>query len=143
MEKYHRFPAGDWPLFIEISLHGKIGYLDDCMAAYRFHEGGVWSRMSEYKRLEAMAEFMEFMGGELTGRLAKMASRSGVKLRRAGRRRRLLDELEEHYSQGATGTFWRLVLKALVTDPGLAWHRPYLGRLADASGVNRLRAKRL
>lgn len=34
---------GDWPLYILKAQHGKIGYIDEVMAAYRVHEAGVWT----------------------------------------------------------------------------------------------------
>jgi glycosyltransferase involved in cell wall biosynthesis len=32
----------DWPFFILIAQHGDIGYIDEVMAIYRMHAGGVW-----------------------------------------------------------------------------------------------------
>lgn len=37
---------GDWPIHIMNAQHGKIGYINEVMAAYRVHEGGVWSTWS-------------------------------------------------------------------------------------------------
>jgi glycosyltransferase involved in cell wall biosynthesis len=37
------FQVGDSPLFHYYAQLGKIGFLDDCMAVYRFHDGGIWS----------------------------------------------------------------------------------------------------
>ena len=34
---------GDWPLNILKAQHGKIGYIDEVMAAYRVHAGAIWS----------------------------------------------------------------------------------------------------
>src|ERR1043165_4327729 len=34
---------GDWPLNILKAQHGKIGYIDKVMAAYRVHAGAIWS----------------------------------------------------------------------------------------------------
>src|SRR5690606_19376429 len=35
---------GDWPLHLLASSKGKIKMLPDVMAAYRQHEGGVWTQ---------------------------------------------------------------------------------------------------
>lgn len=35
--------VGDWPLFIFIAQYGDLRFLEDTMAAYRIHRGGVWS----------------------------------------------------------------------------------------------------
>jgi len=37
------FKVGDAPLFYYYARRGKIGYIDDTMAVYRMHNGGVWS----------------------------------------------------------------------------------------------------
>lgn len=34
---------GDWPLWVLLAQHGPVGYLDEDMATYRVHEGGVFS----------------------------------------------------------------------------------------------------
>ena len=34
---------GDWPLNILKAQHGKIGYLDEVMSAYRVHAAGIWT----------------------------------------------------------------------------------------------------
>lgn len=36
-------PSGDWPLHVLNALHGDIGYIDEVMAVYRLHGGGMWS----------------------------------------------------------------------------------------------------
>jgi glycosyltransferase involved in cell wall biosynthesis len=37
---------GDWPLHILNAQHGKIGYINEVMAAYRLHGTGVWSTLA-------------------------------------------------------------------------------------------------
>lgn len=37
---------GDWSLFLFIASHGKVYYMDECMAVYRRHSGGIWSSLS-------------------------------------------------------------------------------------------------
>ena len=36
---------GDWPLYAIIASHGKIELMDEIMATYRVHSGGVWSSL--------------------------------------------------------------------------------------------------
>jgi glycosyltransferase involved in cell wall biosynthesis len=43
---------GDWVLFILNAQHGDIGYLDERMAAYRLHPGGVWTSRGRVNKLE-------------------------------------------------------------------------------------------
>lgn len=40
---FFALPMGDWPLWVLLTQHGPAGYLDDDMATYRVHKGGVFS----------------------------------------------------------------------------------------------------
>jgi glycosyltransferase involved in cell wall biosynthesis len=54
---FHTLEWGDWPLHIIAAQHGRIGYLEEPMAAYRVHPGGAWSRLSASERLEKLIGF--------------------------------------------------------------------------------------
>jgi glycosyltransferase involved in cell wall biosynthesis len=43
---YSEMKFGDWALFLACAQQGKIGYLNEVMAAYRIHGGGKWSGRS-------------------------------------------------------------------------------------------------
>jgi glycosyltransferase involved in cell wall biosynthesis len=38
-----KLAMGDWPLCVLHALHGKVGYIDETLATYRVHTGGVWT----------------------------------------------------------------------------------------------------
>lgn len=40
---FYDMPTGDMPLHVLNAQKGDIGFIDEVMAAYRIHEGGVWS----------------------------------------------------------------------------------------------------
>jgi hypothetical protein len=40
---FYEMPTGDMPLHVLNAEHGDIGFIDEEMAAYRIHPGGVWS----------------------------------------------------------------------------------------------------
>jgi glycosyltransferase involved in cell wall biosynthesis len=40
---FSEMKLGDWPLFALVARHGKIELMDEVMAAYRVHSGGIWS----------------------------------------------------------------------------------------------------
>lgn len=42
-EWYYEVPMGDWPLHVINAHYGDIGYIDEVMAVYRVHSGGMWS----------------------------------------------------------------------------------------------------
>lgn len=71
---YAGFAVGDWPLHVLNAEHGDIGYLDEIMAAYRVHSGGLWSTgMSRYTRREyadGFAEAYRILNDHLDGRFA-------------------------------------------------------------------------
>ncbi len=50
---YFRLSMGDLPLHILNARHGDIGFLDETMAAYRVHVGGVWTGGSAASEWEA------------------------------------------------------------------------------------------
>jgi hypothetical protein len=49
---YYDMPMGDWPLHVLNAEHGRIGYLDEVLAAYRIHRGGIFSQMPRMEGLE-------------------------------------------------------------------------------------------
>lgn len=51
------FPITDWPLYILLTEHGSIGYIDEVMGAYRFHAGGLYSPYSEQQKQQKTLEF--------------------------------------------------------------------------------------
>ncbi len=48
---YH-LPIGDWPLNLLHAQHGEIGYLDEALAVYRKHGGGVYTSRSYDRRFD-------------------------------------------------------------------------------------------
>ena len=49
---------GDWPLFALVASHGKIELLDEAMATYRLHPGGIWSSRSDLSRLREVSRML-------------------------------------------------------------------------------------
>jgi glycosyltransferase involved in cell wall biosynthesis len=49
---FSRMKLGDWPLFALVARHGNIELMDEIMARYRVHPGGIWSSLSEITRLQ-------------------------------------------------------------------------------------------
>jgi glycosyltransferase involved in cell wall biosynthesis len=49
-EWYFRARIPDWPFHVLNAEHGRIGYIDEVLSAYRVHGGGAWSdRISHYR----------------------------------------------------------------------------------------------
>jgi predicted O-linked N-acetylglucosamine transferase (SPINDLY family)/predicted SAM-dependent methyltransferase/GT2 family glycosyltransferase len=53
---------GDWTLYILLAEHGKIGYIDEVMSAYRIHVGGVWSTKSRNYQLSETIRMLKSVG---------------------------------------------------------------------------------
>ena len=51
------FPITDWPLYILLAEHGKIGYINEVLGAYRLHVGGQYSPYSEKQKLNKTFDF--------------------------------------------------------------------------------------
>jgi hypothetical protein len=49
---------GDWPLFALAASHGNIELMDEIMAAYRVHPGGIWSTRPTSYRLRETARML-------------------------------------------------------------------------------------
>jgi glycosyltransferase involved in cell wall biosynthesis len=59
---------GDWPLHIMNARHGRIGYIDEVMAARRKHGGGVYSSVGKLARLKAKVQVYDCLDGYLGSR---------------------------------------------------------------------------
>ena len=50
----HELPPRDTSLFFLLASHGAGYYLNECMAAYRIYEGGIWSSLGSTEKLETI-----------------------------------------------------------------------------------------
>jgi glycosyltransferase involved in cell wall biosynthesis len=57
----NQLPFGDWTLNVINAGHGKIKYIDELMAVYRVHEGGVWSSKPIAQRQQAIFDFYKLI----------------------------------------------------------------------------------
>lgn len=54
-----KLSMGDWSFHILNAQHGYIGYINEVMAAYRIHSGGVWSSKSPKWQLQETIKALE------------------------------------------------------------------------------------
>jgi glycosyltransferase involved in cell wall biosynthesis len=59
------FPITDWPLHILNAEHGHLGYLNEVMGVYRYHSGGLYSPLSEARKLAETLQFYRVMNRNL------------------------------------------------------------------------------
>jgi glycosyltransferase involved in cell wall biosynthesis len=55
----------DWAMLILHAQHGKIGYINEIMADFRSHPGGVWSRLNREEVLAALIHFYDTLNPQL------------------------------------------------------------------------------
>ena len=82
--------VGDWPINIFKAQYGKIGYLNEVMAAYRVHEAGAWSLRKRSRQLLISLKLLDNIDRDL-----------GFKYHATirGAKTRILFELAELYLQ--------------------------------------------
>ena len=51
-ECFYDVTNADWMLWVLLAEHGDIGYINEVMAAYRMHAGGMWSRLTAQQRVK-------------------------------------------------------------------------------------------
>jgi glycosyltransferase involved in cell wall biosynthesis len=59
---------GDWPFYILAAQHGKIGYLNEVMAAYRVHRAAYWSYTGRSHQDITFLKMLKFIDEHLNGR---------------------------------------------------------------------------
>ncbi len=65
----------DWAICLLATTNGPLGMLPECMAGYRLHPGGVWTRQSQFSRIQgflrAYTTIAEQLPSEFTLQLMK------------------------------------------------------------------------
>lgn len=90
-EWYFACPVGDFPMHVMNALHGDFGFLDETMAAYRIHAGGLWSegirpgapppatreeQQKQARRFSGMVHLYQLLEQNLPGKYKKTIRRS-------------------------------------------------------------------
>jgi len=63
---------GDWAGHILNAQHGKIGYINEIMADFRSHPGGIWSRLNREEVLTALIHFYDTLDAHLESKHRKI-----------------------------------------------------------------------
>ena len=62
---FREMKLGDWPLHALVAKSGKINLMDDVMAVYRIHPGGIWSSQQEDGRLKETTRMLKALDEHL------------------------------------------------------------------------------
>lgn len=69
-------PVGDWPLHVLNLLHGEMGYINEVLAVHRTHANGVWTKKSEYQKLQVCLSLQTLFVDDLPKEAAQAMCRS-------------------------------------------------------------------
>jgi glycosyltransferase involved in cell wall biosynthesis len=134
---FEQLVVADWPLHVLNAEHGDIGYIDETMAVYRVHAGGVWSgSLSRFRgraAVEGLADVYRKLDRHLGGRFAhEFESRL---------RGLYLDGVRGCYADGrlADAAHWSRAYLARLSWRERLWPRDLLRALRRAHHARRSR----
>ncbi len=102
-------PMVDWPLHLMNADTGKLAFLDQVVARYRLHDGGIWSGVDLRKKVQAHLTLYRFLNKQFNFRFDKL-----IKKQLAFNYYWLATEQMKYGERGAA---LRNHLRALLTSP--------------------------
>lgn len=111
---------GDWMLFVLLAEHGNLGYINEVMAAYRVHEGGIWSRLDPTQGTRENIKTYETIDAYLNFRYTRAISEKIVSMRKALNQRQAQAFLAQYHRAVKNGEIrrgLRLLLRATLSAP--------------------------
>ncbi|HEY1807556.1 MAG TPA: glycosyltransferase [Acidobacteriaceae bacterium] len=143
-EWFYEVKLGDWPLFAMVALHGDIELMDEILAAYRIHSGGMWSSMASATRLKEIIRMLIYLDQELqfqhTSLLRNTIASSYFKLSFASRSTGSRTETMKYFLMYLCGGGWHRS-QSLRAFPGLAAYLIF-GARYKALSLNRSRTEK-
>jgi glycosyltransferase involved in cell wall biosynthesis len=120
---FDRFPdwfytveIGDWPLHILNAQYGSICYIDETMAAYRVHSGGIFSQKPVVEQLMIINDMLEKLSRHLDNKYHKVINERIV--------RNWYSLAIEHMKNNESDYAWSYARKCLSAGPFFN-HLPY------------------
>jgi glycosyltransferase involved in cell wall biosynthesis len=117
---------GDWPLHIHAAIRGPIAYMNDVVACYRMHSGGVWTSAAEAEKAAWSAQASRYVVSVVPARSLRLAKACAARKAYQAARSFLVagDSQQAHvWSRRALG--W-LGCQILVANKGLACRAAYM-----------------
>ena len=100
---------GDWPRWALLAQRGRIGFINEVMARYRVHSGGVWMGASVEARLAGLESTIKA--------IHKHLNKSHPGARRAALFTLHLSGASQFYRQAHYAKTWTRLLRALASNP--------------------------
>jgi glycosyltransferase involved in cell wall biosynthesis len=104
---YGFFPRTDWPLYILCAMSGELRFEPEIAACYRLHDDGLYSALSEQRKLESTRTFYRDMGACFGGRFRAEA--------RAGQARLFHDWGKDFLRRKELRLAWRCWMDSLLS----------------------------
>jgi glycosyltransferase involved in cell wall biosynthesis len=108
---FYRSAMGDWPLHVLNAEHGLYGYIDEVMAVYRVHSGGLWSGSNRIKILKATIESAGLIKAYLGDRYSPQITKSIERWKQELDQELLRNDLQGGDFSAACGRFVRTVMQ--------------------------------
>lgn len=114
---WYRQELVDWPLHILNAEHGKIGFINGVMAAYRIHVGGTWSAGDPVRRLKETIKMLQHVNAHLEFRYDRIVGSAisgchfglALALARKGNAREA-----GRYARKCTAEYWRYTKSSMI-----------------------------
>jgi len=108
-DSFYRAFNGDWMLDVLLAERGSLGYINEPMSAYRMHDGGVGSRLSEIQRTRSHIESYKTIDAHLNHKYSRVVSE------KIAAWRALLAQLSKHEARACLDQYRGLVQKGELT----------------------------
>lgn len=112
-DRFRNMNAGDWTRFALIAKQGKIELMDDVMAVYRVHSGGIWSSQSpncgQREIIRVLTALDEHLGFQYTRTIRRTIARSYFELAYHARRDGNRTETGKHLVNYIRNGGWQFV----------------------------------
>lgn len=115
-ELFDKVTNGDWMLDVMLAERGKVGYINEVMAAYRIHGEGFWSRLSSTQRLKGHINTYRTIDAHLKFKYHELISKKIAELKEV-HARLCLCQYHEVVKKGELKTGFRLLIEATQYAP--------------------------
>lgn len=136
-------PFGDWPIFVFLAQRGDLGYLDEVMAVYRVHSGGMYSGADQITRLQQRLWFLErmreYLGAEYSDILEQLILMCNIDIEMVKHSMKLTDGAVQNRVASARA---RLQTESKADRVEQLWTKWYVARAFTAHDVGDLASAR-
>ena len=129
---FNECPVGDWPLYMLIAAHGKIGYFNEVMGVYRIHGGSIFGGEGTEHDLLCQAAVLEKVSGYFEPQIEQIIRRELT--------RRHYSLARCYWHRGAYGKSLKRALMTVVSRPilqNLDWKLKMIARMLGGGFLSR------